>query len=199
MIDLNLPLEQNIRRVASKKGKLLSQITVAILAKPRHDEIIKSVQALGVRVLAIPDGDVAAGVQCCLPDSDIDLVYGIGGAPEGVVTAAAVNALGGDIQARLIPRNKVKGNTPENLKAAEKEISRCAAMNVPVNTVLKIEEIVRDDNVVFAATGITTGDLLRGVQRKGSMIFTETLLIRGRSRTIRKLASYHDISHLTDD
>ena len=134
-----------------------------------------------------------------MPDSDIDLVYGIGGAPEGVVTAAAVNALGGDIQARLIPRNKVKGNTPENLKAAEKEISRCAAMNVPVNTVLKIEEIVRDDNVVFAATGITTGDLLRGVQRKGSMIFTETLLIRGRSRTIRKLASYHDISHLTDD
>lgn len=199
MIDLNLPLEQNIRRVASKKGKLLSQITVAILAKPRHVEIIKSVQALGVRVLAIPDGDVAAGVQCCLPDSDIDLVYGIGGAPEGVVTAAAVNALGGDIQARLIPRNKVKGNTPENLKAAEKEISRCAAMNVPVNMVLKIEEIVRDDNVVFAATGITTGDLLRGVQRKGSMIFTETLLIRGRSRTIRKLASYHDISHLTDD
>ena len=72
-------------------------------------------------------------------------------------------------------------------------------MNVPVNTVLKIEEIVRDDNVVFAATGITTGDLLKGVQRKGSMIFTETLLIRGRSRTIRKLSSYHDISHLTDD
>lgn len=199
MIDLNLPLEQNIRRVASKKGKLLSQITVAILAKPRHDEIIKSVQTLGVRVFAIPDGDVAAGVQCCLPESDIDLVYGIGGAPEGVVTAAAVQALGGDIQGRLIPRNQVKGNTPENLMAAEKEIARCAAMKVPVNTVLKMEDIVRDDNVLFAATGITTGDLLKGVQRKGSMMFTETLLIRGRSRTIRKLASYHDISHLSDE
>ena len=123
MIDLNLPLEQNIRRVASKKGKLLSQMTVAILAKPRHDEIIKKVQELGVRVIAIPDGDVAASVQCCLPDSEIDLVYGIGGAPEGVVTGAAVQALGGDIQGRLIPRNQVKGNTPENMLAAEKEIA----------------------------------------------------------------------------
>jgi len=199
MIDLSLPIEQNLRRVASRLGKSLSDLTVMVLAKPRHDKVIKQMHNLGIRVMAIPDGDVAASVLCCLPDAEVDMVYGIGGAPEGVVTAAAVNALGGDIQARLIPRNKVKGNTPENLKAAEKEISRCAAMNVPVNTVLKIEEIVRDDNVVFAATGITTGDLLRGVQRKGSMIFTETLLIRGRSRTIRKLASYHDISHLTDD
>ncbi|SUT92154.1 class II fructose-bisphosphatase [Actinobacillus lignieresii] len=199
MIDLDLPLEQNIRRVASKKGKLLTQMTVAILAKPRHDEIIKTVQKLGVKVMAIPDGDVAAAVQCCLPDSDLDLVYGIGGAPEGVVAAAAVRALGGDIQGRLIPRNQVKGNLPENLSAAEKELSRCAQMNVPVNKVLKLEDLVRDDNVLFAATGITTGDLLKGVQRKGSMMFTETLLIRGRSRTIRKLASYHDISRLSED
>ncbi|EFM90209.1 fructose 1,6-bisphosphatase II [Actinobacillus pleuropneumoniae] len=199
MIDLDLPLEQNIRRVASKKGKLLTQMTVAILAKPRHDEIIKTVQKLGVKVMAIPDGDVAAAVQCCLPDSDLDLVYGIGGAPEGVVAAAAVRALGGDIQGRLIPRNQVKDNSPENLSAAEKELSRCAQMNVPVNKVLKLEDLVRDDNVLFAATGITTGDLLKGVQRKGSMMFTETLLIRGRSRTIRKLASYHDISRLSED
>lgn len=171
MIDLDLSLEQNIRRVASKKGKLLTQMTVTILAKPRHDEIIKAVQNLGVRVMAIPDGDVAA----------------------------AVRALGGDIQGCLIPRNQVKGNSPENLAAAEKELSRCAQMNVPVNKVLKLEDLVRNDNVLFAATGITTGDLLKGVQRKGSMMFTETLLIRGRSRTIRKLASYHDISRLSED
>ena len=198
MIDLNLPLEQNIRRVASKKGKLLSQITVAILAKPRHDEIIKKVQELGVRVIAIPDGDVAASVQCCLPDSEIDLVYGIGGAPEGVVTGAAVQALGGEIQGRLIPRNQVKGNTPENMLAAEKEIARCAEMQVPVNQVLKMEEIVTDDNVLFAATGITTGDLLKGVHREGSMLFTETLLIRGRSHTIRRVESLHDVSRMDD-
>ncbi|WP_150539745.1 class II fructose-bisphosphatase [Actinobacillus vicugnae] len=199
MIDLDLPLEQNIRRVASKKGKLLTQMTVAILAKPRHDDIIKTVQKLGVKVMAIPDGDVATAVQCCLPDSDLDLVYGIGGAPEGVVAAAAVRALGGDMQGRLIPRNQVKGNTPENLVAAEKEVARCAQMNVSVNQVLKLDDLVCDDNVLFAATGITTGDLLKGVQRKGSMMFTETLLIRGRSRTIRKLASYHDISRLSED
>lgn len=198
MIDLNLPLEQNIRRVASKKGKLLSQMTVAILAKPRHDEIIKKVQELGVRVIAIPDGDVAASVQCCLPDSEIDLVYGIGGAPEGVVTGAAVQALGGEIQGRLIPRNQVKGNTPENMLAAEKEIARCAEMQVPVNQVLKMEEIVKDDNVLFAATGITTGDLLKGVHREGSMLFTETLLIRGRSHTIRRVESLHDVSRMDD-
>lgn len=199
MIDLNLPLEQNIRRVASKKGKLLSQMTVAILAKPRHDEIIKSVQALGVRVVAFPDGDVAATVQCCLPESDFDLVYGIGGAPEGVVAAAAVHALGGDIQGKLIPRNQVKGNTPENILAAEKELARCAEMNVTVNQVLKLEEIVRDDNVLFAATGITDGDLVKGVHRKGNMMATETLLIRGRSRTIRRLVSYHDITRMSED
>lgn len=199
MIDLSLPLAQNIRRVGSKKGKLLSQITVAILAKPRHEQIIAEVQKLGVKVMAIPDGDVAAAVQCCLPDSDIDLVYGIGGAPEGVVAASAVRALGGDIQGKLIPRNEVKGDTPENRALAEKEIARCAQMNVAVNTVLKLDDIVRDDNVLFAATGITSGDLLKGVQCKGSMMFTETLLIRGRSRTIRKLASYHDISRLQED
>ena len=199
MIDLNLSLEQNLRRVASKKGKLLSQMTVAVLAKPRHDEVIKTVQKLGVRVMAIPDGDVAAAVQCCLPNSDLDLVYGIGGAPEGVVAAAAVRALGGDIQGRLLPRNQVKGDTPENRSAAEKERMRCAEMGVEVNQILHMDDLARDDNVLFAATGITTGELLKGVQRKGSMMFTETLLIRGRSRTIRKLASYHDISRLSEE
>lgn len=193
MIDLNLPLEQNLRRVASKKGKLLSQLTIAILAKPRHEQIIAEVQKLGVRVIAIPDGDVAAAVQCCLPESELDLLYGIGGAPEGVVAGAAVRALGGDMNARLIPRNQVKGNSPENLTATEKELSRCNEMNVPVNTVLKLEDLVRDDNLVFVATGITTGDLLKGIRRKGNIASTETLVIRGKSRTIRKIQSEHYI------
>lgn len=193
MIDLNLPLEQNLRRVASKKGKLLSQLTIAILAKPRHTQIITDVQKLGVRVMAIPDGDVAAAVQCCLPDAELDLLYGIGGAPEGVVAGAAVRALGGDMQARLIPRNQVKGNCPENLTATEKELSRCNEMNVPVNSVLSLEDLVRDDNLVFVATGITAGDLLKGISCKGNIASTETLLIRGRSRTIRRIQSHHYI------
>ncbi|MDQ6573121.1 MAG: fructose-bisphosphatase class II, partial [Haemophilus parahaemolyticus] len=97
-----------------------------------------------------------------------------------------------------IPRNQVKGNTPENMLAAEKEIARCVEMQVLVNQVLKMEEIVKDDNVLFAATGITTGDLLKGVHRKGSMLFTETLLIRGRSHTVRRVESLHDVSRMDD-
>ncbi|MCK3656332.1 fructose 1,6-bisphosphatase [Pasteurellaceae bacterium Macca] len=193
MIDLNLPLEQNLRRVASKKGKLLTQMTVAVLDKPRHQEVIREMQKLGVRVMAIPDGDVAAAVQCCLPQGEfeLDLLYGIGGAPEGVVAAAAVRALGGDMQARLIPRNQVKGNTLENFAHAEKELARCEALNVAVNDVLILDDLVRDDNLVFAATGITHGDLLKGIVRRGNLATTETLLIRGRSRTIRKIQSSH--------
>ncbi|MFM9500615.1 fructose-bisphosphatase class II, partial [Streptomyces galilaeus] len=89
MIDLNLPLEQNLRRVASKLGKLLSQLTVITLDKPRHQETIAKMQQLGVKVLAIPDGDVAASILCCLPDNNVDMLYAIGGAPEGVVAGAA--------------------------------------------------------------------------------------------------------------
>ncbi|AKD39048.1 fructose 1,6-bisphosphatase II [Pasteurella multocida subsp. multocida OH4807] len=191
MIDLNLPLEQNLRRVASKMGKLLSQLTVITLDKPRHHETIKKMQQLGVKVLAIPDGDVAASILCCLPDGGVDMLYGIGGAPEGVIAAAAVRALGGEMQARLLPRHQVKGNTPENQAIAADEIHRCQAMGIEVNQVLKLDDLVRDDNLVFSATGITNGDLLKGIHRKGNLATTETLLIRGRSRTIRRIQSVH--------
>ncbi|HHT7764646.1 class II fructose-bisphosphatase [Pasteurella multocida] len=191
MVDLNLPLEQNLRRVASKMGKLLSQLTVITLDKPRHHEMIKRMQQLGVKVLAIPDGDVAASILCCLPDGGVDMLYGIGGAPEGVIAAAAVRALGGDMQARLLPRDHVKGYTPENQALAAEEIRRCQEMGIEVNQVLKLEDLVRDDNLVFSATGITNGDLLKGIHRKGNLATTETLLIRGRSRTIRRIQSVH--------
>ncbi|CWW95820.1 TPA: class II fructose-bisphosphatase [Haemophilus influenzae] len=196
IIDLNLPLEQNLRRIASKLGKSLSDLTVMVLAKPRHDAVIKQIHNLGAKVLAIPDGDVAGSVLCCLPDAKVDLLYGIGGAPEGVAAAAAIRALGGDMQARLIPRNEVKGDTEENKKIAANEIQRCAALGVKVNEVLKLEDLVRDDNLVFTATGITNGDLLKGISRKGNLASTETILIRGKSRTIRKIQSIHYLDDL---
>lgn len=199
MIDLNLPLEQNLRRVASKMGKLLSQLTVMVLAKPRHDEIIKQMQKLGIRVMAIPDGDVAASVLCCLPDGGVDVLYGIGGAPEGVIAAAAVRALGGDMNARLRPRHQVKEDTPENQALAAKEIERCHQMGVDVNNVLQLSDIVKDDNLVFVATGITNGELLQGIKRKGNLASTETLLIRGRSRTIRRIQSVHYLDRKDDE
>ena len=191
MIDLTLPFEQNLRRTASRLGKSLSDLTVMILAKPRHEKAIQQMHDLGVRVLAIPDGDVAASVLCCLPDAEVDMLYGIGGAPEGVAAAAAIRALGGDMQARLIPRNQVKDDSEKNRKIAANEIQRCVAVGVQVNAVLKLEDIVRDDNLVFTATGITNGDLLKGISRKGNLAGTETLLIRGKSRTIRKIQSLH--------
>ncbi|EEW77892.1 class II fructose-bisphosphatase [Haemophilus influenzae] len=196
IIDLNLPLEQNLRRIASKLGKSLSGLTVMVLAKPRHDAVIKQIHNLGAKVLAIPDGDVAGSVLCCLPDAEVDLLYGIGGAPEGVAAAAAIRALGGDMQARLIPRNEVKSDTEENKKIAANEIQRCAALGVKVNEVLKLEDLVRDDNLVFTATGITNGDLLKGISRKGNLASTETILIRGKSRTIRKIQSIHYLDDL---
>ena len=194
MIDLTLPLEQNLRRVASKLGKSLSDLTVMVLAKPRHDEVIKQMHSLGVRVMAIPDGDVAGSVLCCLPDAEVDLLYGIGGAPEGVAAAAAIRALGGDMQARLLPRNEVKGDTEENKKIAADEIQRCEALGVKINKVLNLEDLVRDDNLVFTATGITHGDLLKGISRKGNLAFTEPLLICGQSCAIRKIQSIHDLA-----
>ncbi|MDH2925941.1 class II fructose-bisphosphatase [Lonepinella koalarum] len=191
MIDLSLPIEQNLRRVAQKLGKSMSQVTVMVLAKPRHDQVIKKIQQLGARVLAIPDGDVAGALLCCLPDGGVDMLYGIGGAPEGVVTAAAVRALGGDMQARLLPRNQVKEDTPENQKIAEDEIRRCTQNGIVVNQILHLEDLAKDDNLAFVATGITNGELLKGIQRKGNLATTETLLIRGKSRTIRRIISTH--------
>jgi len=182
-IDLSLPLEENLHNVAKALGKPLSELTVTILAKPRHDATIAQMQKLGVRVFAIPDGDVAASILTCMPDSEVDVLYGIGGAPEGVVSAAVIRALDGDMQARLLPRHEVKGDSEENRRIGENEL----------------DEMARSDNVVFSATGITKGDLLDGITRKGNMATTETLLIRGKSRTIRRIQSIHYLDRKDPD
>ena len=157
------------------------------------------VQKLGVRVFAIPDGDVAASILTCMPDSEVDVLYGIGGAPEGVVSAAVIRALDGDMQARLLPRHEVKGDSEENRRIGENELARCEAMGIEANKVLALDEMARSDNVVFSATGITKGDLLDGITRKGNMATTETLLIRGKSRTIRRIQSIHYLDRKDPD
>ncbi|MGC0183949.1 class II fructose-bisphosphatase [Enterobacter cloacae complex sp. 2025EL-00061] len=198
-IDLSLPLDANLRNIAAALGKALSELTVTILAKPRHDATIAYLQTLGVRVFAIPDGDVAASILTCMPDSEVDVLYGIGGAPEGVVSAAVIRALDGDMQARLLPRHEVKGDSDENLRIGADELARCAAMGIEANKVLALNEMARSDNVVFSATGITKGDLLDGINRKGNMATTETLLIRGKSRTIRRIKSIHYLDRKDPD
>lgn len=191
IIDLNLPLAQNLHNIAIALNKPLSELTVTILAKPRHDATIAEMQKLGVRVFAIPDGDVAASILTCMPDSEVDVMYGIGGAPEGVISAAVIRALDGDMQGRLLARHHVKGDTPENRVIGEQELERCQIMGIQAGKVLKLDDMARNDNVIFSATGITKGDLLEGITRKGNMATTETLLIRGKSRTIRRIKSVH--------
>jgi fructose-1,6-bisphosphatase II len=190
-IDLEKPLTENLTNVAQALSKPLDSLVVITLAKPRHDAIIAEMQKLGVRVFAVPDGDVAASILTCMPDSEVDVMYCIGGAPEGVVSAAVIRALDGDMQGRLLARHDVKGDTPENRALGEEELKRCAEMGVEAGKVLKLEEMVRSDNVIFAGTGITKGDLLEGVTRQGNIATTETLLIRGRCRTIRRIKSTH--------
>ncbi|HCU16157.1 fructose-1,6-bisphosphatase [Hafnia paralvei ATCC 29927] len=191
VIDLNRPLAENLRLVAEKLEKPLHELTVITLAKPRHDAVIAEMQTLGVKVFAIPDGDVAASILTCMPESEVDVMYGIGGAPEGVVSAAVIRALDGDMHGRLIARYNVKGDTPENRALGEQELKRCAEMGIEAGKVLRLDEMARNDNVVFSATGITKGDLLEGIYRKGNMATTETLLVRGKSRTIRRIRSTH--------
>lgn len=198
-IDLTLSVEENVKRVANALGKQLHELTMITLAKPRHDAIIKQVQEMGVRVFAIPDGDVAASILTCLPSSEVDMMYCIGGAPEGVVSAAVIRALDGDMQGRLLPRDIAKGDSEDNRIYAQTELARCQEMGIEVNKVLHLEDMAMSDNVVFSATGITKGDLLHGITRQGNTAETETLLIRGKSRTVRRIHSIHNLDRKDPD
>ena len=179
-IDLNLPLEENLRNIARALNKPLGELTVTVLAKPRHDAVIAQLQQLGVRVFAIPDGDVAASILTCMPDSEVDVLYG-------------------DMQGRLLARHHVKGDSEENRRIGENELARCKTMGIEAGKVLRLDEMARSDNVIFSATGITKGDLLDGITRKGNMATTETLLIRGKSRTIRRIQSIHYLDRKDPD
>jgi fructose-1,6-bisphosphatase II len=191
IIDLNLSVIENMKNIAKQLKKPLNELTVITLAKPRHDNMIKELQEEGIRVFAIPDGDVAASILTCMPFSEVDVLYAIGGAPEGVVSAAVIRALGGDMNARLVLRDKVKGDNEENRYIAKVELKRCQEMGVIPNKVLTLDQLVKNDNIIFSATGITKGDLLDGITRKGHIAETETLLIRGKTGTIRRIHSIH--------
>ncbi len=198
-IDLALPIAENLKNIAKALGKPLDTLVVTTLAKPRHDDVIAEMQKMGVRVFAVPDGDVAASILTCMPDSEVDVMYCTGGAPEGVVSAAVIRALDGDMQARLLPRHQVKGDTEENRIHGEEELKRCQEMGVAANVILKMTDMARSDDIVFAATGITKGDLLEGITRQGNIATTETLLIRGRCRTIRRIKSIHYLERKDDE
>ena len=197
-IDLNKPLMENIHSVAKALNKELSELMIVVLDKPRHTQIIKDLQKLGIKVYALPDGDVAGSILTCIVDSDVDMLYGIGGAPEGVISAAVIRALGGDMQARLKLRSEVKGVTLENDKISNFEKTRCENMGLNVGEVLTMNDLVKDDEVIFSATGITSGDLLEGIKRKGNIARTQTLVVRGKSKTVRYINSVHNLDFKDD-
>lgn len=190
-IDLALPLADNLRNVAQALGKPLDRLRLVTLDKPRLQKAIAEATQLGVKVFALPDGDVAASVLTCLQENPYDLMYTIGGAPEGVISACAVKALGGDMQAALIDFCEAKGDSAEHRQIAMQERQRCVEMGVEVNRVYSLDELVRGEDILFSATGVTGGDLVNGIQQVAKGVRTQTLLIGGADRTCNIIDSLH--------
>ena len=178
-IDLNLPIAENLRRVAEGWERSIDDRTVVILDRERHAEMIRQCREAGARIKLITDGDVSPAVDIGIEGSGVHLLMGIGGAPEGVLAAAALKCLGGDMQARLIPYT-------------EAERQRCAAMGIrDVNTVLTIDDLVKGDDCIFSATAITNTPLLRGIQYFGGGARTMSVVMRYKSGTIRVIDTFH--------
>ncbi|QGX92850.1 class II fructose-bisphosphatase [Tatumella sp. TA1] len=194
VIDLHLSLAENLRLISQALQKPLNTLTISILDKPRHAPIIADLHRLGVRVFTFPDGDVSASLLTCFPDQPIDVMYGIGGAPEGVISAAAVRALGGDMQARLLTRIQVKGAGDTHHRASQEEEARCQAMGLTLGEVLRLDDLAKSDNVLFSATGITDGDLLAGIRITESSITTHSLVIDGQQKTLQWLKTVNPLA-----
>lgn len=171
VIDIDAPVDVNLRNVARAKRKDIDDLTVIILDRPRHKELIRQVREFGARIRLISDGDIAGGLMTSIPDTGIDVLLGIGGSPEAVVSACALKCVGGDMQCKLWPRDEA-----EREKAIE--------TGMDLDKVLNIDDLVSGDNVFFSATGITEGELLDGVRYYGGGARTNTLVMRSRSGTV---------------
>jgi fructose-1,6-bisphosphatase II len=184
-IDINATVTENLKAVAEAKGERVRDITAVILDRDRHSEIIAEVRDAGARIRLIPDGDVAGAISTAWEDSGADVLLGIGGTPEGVITAAALKAMGGEMQGRLWPRN-------------EAERSESVALGYDLEQVLTTDDLVKGDNCFFAATGITDGDLLKGVHYTPNHCSTQSLVMRSKSGTVRQINGRHALDKLAD-
>lgn len=182
-IDIEAPLKDNLKKIANSEGKSLKDLTVIILQRPRHDELIQEVREIGARIRLIPDGDVAAALMTCLPESGIDALLGIGGTPEGVLAACALRAMGGEIQGKLYIRN-------------DQERKLGLEMGYDLDKVITMDDLVSSNDVFFAATGITDGELLSGVRYSGQGAETQSLVIRGKTGTVRWVNAKHNFEKL---
>jgi fructose-1,6-bisphosphatase II len=185
VIDLTAPVAENIRRVAKAKNTEISDVTVCVLDRPRHADLVKAIRRTGARIHYVSDGDVAGAISAARPGTGVDMLYGIGGTPEGVIAAAALKCMGGEIQARLWPRD-------------DDERGRAIDAGHDLDQVMTADELVRGDNVFFCATGITDGDLLKGVHYRGGGCTTQSIVMRSKSGTVRMIDGYHRLTKLRE-
>jgi fructose-1,6-bisphosphatase II len=177
-VDINASISDNLKAIAKAKGKTVEDLTTIILDRPRHDAMVDEIRRMGARIRLIPDGDVAAALMTAWPDTGIDVLFGIGGTPEGVVAACALRAMGGEIQGKLYARD-------------EDELRRGREMGYNFEKLLTMDDLVSSEDVFFAATGITDGELLRGVKYMGNGARTDSLVVRGLTGTVRQIRATH--------
>jgi fructose-1,6-bisphosphatase II len=178
-VDINAPIKDNLKAVAQAVGKDMSDLVAIVLDRDRHQQIIHEIREAGARIKLIPDGDVAAAINTCFPETGVDILFGSGGAPEGVLAAVALKCLGGEIQGRLLPQN-------------EAEWERCRLMGLSnPQQVLYMDDLVKGDDAIFAATGVTDGELLRGVRFQGTRATTHSVVMRAKTGTVRFIEGNH--------
>lgn len=180
-IDIDASVEENLSNVAKALNKDISDLTVTVIDRPRHEDLIKRVRAVGARIKLFSDGDVAAAIATCFEHSGVDILMGVGGAPEGVIAAAALKCMEGEFQGKLCPMN-------------DEERKRCKDMGVDVDKVLTMEDLVRGNEILFAATGISDGELLKGVvYYENNMATTYSVVMRAETGTIRFVEALHKL------
>ncbi len=182
-VDICASPTENLEAVAKVKGESVREVTAVILDRDRHDDLVAEVREAGARIRLIPDGDVAGAISTAWPDSGADILFGIGGTPEGVIAAAALKSMGGELQGRLWPRND-----------AEREAAVAAGYDL--ERVLYTDDLVNSDNCFFAATGITDGELLKGVRYEKQRVTTQSLVMRSQSGTVRLINAIHRLDKL---
>ena len=184
-IDIEAPVADNIRAVAQAKGITPSDVTVVVLDRPRHDALITDIRRAGAKVRLIRDGDVAGAVAAAQATNSVDIMMGIGGTPEGIITACAMKCMGGEIQGKLHPRN-------------DAEIRKALDAGHELDRVLTIDDLVSSNNCYFVATGVTNGDMLRGVSYRQNGATTRSLVMRSKSGTVRYIESVHQLAKLQE-
>lgn len=182
-IDIEKPITENLKAIAKAKHKDVEDLTTIILDRDRHKEMIAEIRQAGARIRLIPDGDVAAALMTAWPDSGVDVLIGIGGTPEGVIAACALRAMGGEIQGKLYARD-------------EDELRRGREAGYDFEKVLTMNDLVSSEDVFFTATGITDGELLKGVRYLGESATTDSLVVRGMTGTVRQITATHQIDKL---